>query len=243
MESRQQTVMLRIGGLVHMGTIRTISRFGAYLVDVPDLEIDTVVEVAVPLASGRFVVTSGNVVNVVTTGTAVRHGVEPGAIIQFRRSTTDEDSEFHAAVAERTSSPRPEIHVGKPTRQISQRQLSELIEQSRPQVFSGSIQELGLPTLMMMLEQQRKSGRLVVENGGTVANFDLVDGRVVTAEWSGVASSPREILMAVLDWEDGTFDLSATAPTTRDPQLSATITELLIDRARLRDEARRTPVS
>ena len=241
MESRHQTVSLTIGGRVTTATIRTISRFGAYLVDVPDLDIDTVVELAVPGPGGARVVTMGTVVSVITGATALRHGVEAGAIVQFGHAATGDDSLFHAAIAAGASAPpvAPAEHGDPRTSQISARQLAELIEHTRPQVFSGSLDELDLPTLLMMLEQTRKSGRLSMDRGDMLASLDLVDGRVVHAAWSGREQAPAEILMAVLDWDRGAFELSAALPATGEVRPMATVTELLIERARLRDEARR----
>ena len=244
MTTRHQTVRLSSHGIVTTATIRSISRFGAYLIDLPDLEIGAVVELSVPLASGREVLTAATVVNVITAATALRHGVEAGAIVQFRHTTSGDDSQFHAAIAEGASAP-PVVHAEGDVRtsKISADELAELVEQTRPQVFAGSLGELDLPTVLMMLEQTRKSGRLSVSSSDTLASLDLVEGRLVHAVWSRGEARSLEIVMAVLDWSTGTFELSAALPGRGDVWPLGTVTELLIEHARRRDEERRGPAT
>jgi twitching motility two-component system response regulator PilH len=104
--------------------------------------------------------------------------------------------------------------------------------------LSGSLAELGLAPLLMLLEQQRKTGRIVASNGHA-AWIDVVDGRVVDAGWSLGRAHPRQIVMSVLDWERGTFKLVASPSRLRETALAMPITHLLLESARLRDEAER----
>lgn len=105
-------------------------------------------------------------------------------------------------------------------------------------LLSGSIDELGLAPVLTMMEHEKKTGRLVVSNGHA-AWIDVVDGRVVDAGWSLDQSAPRVVVLALLDWHEGTFKLVTSPATRRDTQLAMPITHLLLEQARLADEAAR----
>ena len=47
-----------------------------------------------------------------------------------------------------------------------------------------------------------------------VAWIDFVDGKIVRARSSEIEGDAREIVMSVLDWKHGFFELSAGAPST-----------------------------
>ncbi len=104
--------------------------------------------------------------------------------------------------------------------------------------MSGSLADFGLDALLQLVEQQRKTGRIIVSNG-QAAWIDIVDGRVIDAGWSLGRAHPRAIVMAVLDWTQGTFKLVSAPQRRRDSDLSLPITHLLLENARLRDEATR----
>lgn len=106
--------------------------------------------------------------------------------------------------------------------------------------LAGSLADVEVAAVLMLLEQQRKSGRLVISNGH-VAWIDIVDGRVVDAGWSIDKSDPRVVVMAVLAWAHGTFRLTAAPRSARDSELALPITHLLLEQARLADEGRRLP--
>ena len=105
-------------------------------------------------------------------------------------------------------------------------------------VLRGTLDELDLPSLLTMFEQGRKSGQLAVTRDQLVAWIDFVDGRIVRARSTEVAADSRTVMMSVLDWQAGYFELSAGAPAVAAPELAASVTHLLLEHARLRDEAR-----
>jgi DNA-binding response OmpR family regulator len=105
-------------------------------------------------------------------------------------------------------------------------------------VLRGTLAELGLPSLLTMFEQQRKSGQLAVTRDQLVAWIDFIDGRIVRARSTEVAADSRTVMLSVLDWEFGYFELSAGTPVVPRPELDASVTHLLLEHARLRDEAR-----
>jgi DNA-binding response OmpR family regulator len=111
-------------------------------------------------------------------------------------------------------------------------------------VLRGALAELGLPSLLTMFEQERKSGQLALTRDQLVAWIDFVDGRIVRARSTEVDADTRTVLMHALDWQAGYFELSAGAPAApADPGDSLTVTHLLLEHARRRDERARTTAS
>jgi DNA-binding response OmpR family regulator len=108
-------------------------------------------------------------------------------------------------------------------------------------VLRGTLAELGLPSLLTMFEHEKKSGQLALTRDQVVAWIDVVDGRIVRARSTEIAADSRTVLMNVLDWQAGYFELSAGTPAVASSDLDATvtITHLLLDHARRRDEAAR----
>lgn len=112
-------------------------------------------------------------------------------------------------------------------------------------VFSGDLGELGLPALLTMFEHERKSGQLVVNRLGSAHDIsatgwiDLDDGRIANARSTELLADPRTVLMSLLDWTAGTFELSNHREALPDCELALSITHLLLEHARLRDEASR----
>jgi DNA-binding response OmpR family regulator len=103
-------------------------------------------------------------------------------------------------------------------------------------VLRGALADVGLPSLLTMFEQQRKSGQLALTRDQLIAWIDFVDGRIVRARSTEVAADSRTVVMNVLDWQAGYFELSAGAPTTAIRELDASVTHLLLEHAQRRDE-------
>jgi DNA-binding response OmpR family regulator len=106
-------------------------------------------------------------------------------------------------------------------------------------MLRGALAELGLASLLTMFEQERKSGQLTLTRDQVVAWIDFADGKIVRARSTEIDADSRTVLMNVLDWEAGYFELSAGSPAIAAPDLDATVTHLLLAHARLRDEAAR----
>jgi hypothetical protein len=87
-----------------------------------------------------------------------------------------------------------------------------------------------------MFEHERKSGRLVLF-GAQTAWIDVIDGRIVGAGASGQSAPARAVMMSLLDWTHGSFELLVTVP--EDTGVTYPITHLLLEHARIRDEAQR----
>lgn len=106
-------------------------------------------------------------------------------------------------------------------------------------MLRGVLTELGLPSLLTMLEQDRKSGNLMVTRNEIIAWIAFSQGRIIRARSSEPAPDARSVLMSVLDWSDGYFELSSGAPVDA-AEIDESVTHLLIEHARRRDEAARS---
>lgn len=106
-------------------------------------------------------------------------------------------------------------------------------------VLRGAINHLGLPALLTMIEQERKTGILTLTRGDNVAWLSFVDGGLRRVRSSDVRGDSRSTLMRVLDWTDGNFELAA-GDETGPVELRESLTHLLLEHARVRDEARRS---
>lgn len=103
-------------------------------------------------------------------------------------------------------------------------------------MLRGVLTELGLPSLLTMLEHDRKSGQLMVTRNEIIAWIAFSGGRIVRARSSEPAPDAHSVLMNVLDWTEGYFELSAGAPGAA--EIDESVTHLLLEHARRRDEAR-----
>ena len=102
-------------------------------------------------------------------------------------------------------------------------------------LLRGSIEHVGLPSLLTMLEQDRKTGVLRLTHAEAIAWLSVVDGRLVRVRASDQRADSRSTLMRVLGWGRGHFELSA-GPAAVEPELDESITHLLLEHARLTDE-------
>ncbi len=105
-------------------------------------------------------------------------------------------------------------------------------------VLRGTLGELALPSLLTMFEHERKSGQLAITHDHFVASIDFVEGKIVRARSSELDAGSHPVLMSVLDWKDGYFELITGSPPA-ELEIEASVTHLLLEHARLRDEAQR----
>jgi response regulator RpfG family c-di-GMP phosphodiesterase len=103
-------------------------------------------------------------------------------------------------------------------------------------VLRGTLADVNLPTLLQMLEQEKKTGQLSVTRDQLVAWIDFVGGQIVRARSSEVDGSARDIILKVLNWKHGYFELTAGVPKSGNVEIDTTVTHLLLEHARLRDE-------
>lgn len=121
------------------------------------------------------------------------------------------------------------------------RRLAKAYQHDGDRVLLRGAIDLGLPSLLAMLEQDRKTGVLRLTRDEVVAWLDFVDGRLVRARASDMRADSRSTLMRVLGWTTGHFELSAGGGD-GEPELEGSVTHLLLEHARVSDEARRGPL-
>jgi hypothetical protein len=116
----------------------------------------------------------------------------------------------------------------------------------------GQLDNIGLPTLLTMLDLERRSGMVVVERAKRLGRLQVRQGRVIRARLEGPRGAPRtgaEAIYEMLGWNEGQFELWQAPPTMPvDPEGQTVNTEgkdevgesttfLLIEAARRADEA------
>ncbi|GEM_PF-773915 len=101
-------------------------------------------------------------------------------------------------------------------------------------ILAGTLTDLSLPALLSMLEVEKKTGRIAL-TGEHVAWIDVVDGRIASAGSATGETDPRAVLMNLLDWTHGSFEVTALAGP-HEGDLALPIMHVLLDHACLRDE-------
>ena len=114
---------------------------------------------------------------------------------------------------------------------------------SKPVGIHGTLEQLGLSSLLVILEMERKSGILRVEKAGMTGRIFAREGRIIAARIDG-ESAPKEArkgaqaVYQMLTWVSGRFDFSVVDVDMED-EVQSTTTNLLMEGARLIDEANR----
>jgi CheY-like chemotaxis protein len=104
--------------------------------------------------------------------------------------------------------------------------------------FRGVLGEIGLSSLLVMLEMERKSGILVIEGDDGLSRFFLRKGYVIRAEVDGDEPlSGATAVYAALAWTDGHFEFLVGDVGGVD-EIQASTTFLLIEGARRADESK-----
>jgi DNA-binding response OmpR family regulator/Tfp pilus assembly protein PilZ len=101
----------------------------------------------------------------------------------------------------------------------------------------GSLVDIGLGTLLSLLEFERKSGVLLVLRPSEVARVFIADGKIHTVETTAGGGLAKDRLMRLLDWHDGQFEFSPANIAGRD-ELGLSVTQILLEHARAHDEQR-----
>jgi hypothetical protein len=123
---------------------------------------------------------------------------------------------------------------------IRMRRLAQPRPHASDVVLRGNLGEITLATLLSLLEYEGKSGILVLLRRGDVGRVFVSHGRAVKVEGGGEAPTARGRLMTLLDWRDGQFEFTSCEVIGEDT-VGAKTTHLLLEHARIRDEAKRPP--
>jgi len=228
------------GGQRHDVMLHDLSRTGMFLRFAPMLPVGTIVHIAMEPVPGTRVVTAGTVVHAVDAATARATGRFHGIGIELRDPIRPGDREFataieallerRAAVVRRPTTEHdleraPAVPLGTPARRV---------------ILRGNLDGIDLPSLLAMLENERKTCQLVLARDEVTAAIELVEGRIADARSTETDDAdPREVLMMLLDWTHGDFELS-TGGEPRQPasDLAMSVTHLVLEHARVRDEQR-----
>jgi hypothetical protein len=110
-------------------------------------------------------------------------------------------------------------------------------------ILRGEIENVGLPTLLTILDMERRSGLLLIQRQKTLGRLHVREGRVVRARIEGASRTTRsggatgaEAVYEMLGWPDGQFELWQAVVEGRD-EVGASTTFLLMENARRSDEA------
>jgi CheY-like chemotaxis protein len=113
----------------------------------------------------------------------------------------------------------------------------------KPAGIHGTLEQLGLSSLLVMIEMERKSGILRLERIGATGRIFCREGRVIAARLDGDRAPPTarkgaDAVYHLLTWAEGRFDFSAVDVDMED-EVKSTTTHLLMEGARLIDENKR----
>lgn len=244
---------LNVDGQGHPAMIQNLSRFGARVCCRVGARVGSMVTLVIWRAGRPRTAIAGTLVY--RTGDDDESNPElPSVGIRFHDPAAADDASVGALVerlcppAARPLGPTLPLFETKPTRRVIGPVLASLLAACRrpppppPRLFAGALAGLGVPGLLTMLSRARKSGQLVLLFGLLDATLDLADGQIVGASSSIPGVTPAEILMFVVDWNDGYFELLPRAPSracasSAIPAMS--VTQLLLEHACERDEAAR----
>lgn len=98
----------------------------------------------------------------------------------------------------------------------------------------GDLAQVSLPSLLSFLAFERRTGELMVQ-GPPAGRLWLSSGRPLRAELDGVAQSPQNTAMLLLDIRWGSFEF-LTGPSTTEDFIQMSMTQLLLEHARQQDE-------
>lgn len=104
----------------------------------------------------------------------------------------------------------------------------------------GTLDQLGLSSLLAMIDMERKSGILVLQRGRLVGRLFFKAGRVLSSRLEGEGPSPKagpETIYQMLTWADGRFDFTVVEVEMED-EIDTQTMHLLMEGARRIDEAR-----
>ena len=110
---------------------------------------------------------------------------------------------------------------------------------SAGQGLRGDLEHVKLGSLMSFLESEKRSGRLLLDNGRDQAVLEIVNGALAKVENLGNYSHAHDRVFELLDWASGSFEFAAAgdeANASASGELTP-MTYLLMEHARRADEA------
>jgi CheY-like chemotaxis protein len=107
------------------------------------------------------------------------------------------------------------------------------------QGLRGDLEHVKLGSLMSFLESEKRSGRLLLDNGRDRAVLEIINGALAGVENLGNFAHAHDRVFELLDWTTGTFEFAQLDESNMDrPDGEPTpMTYLLMEHARRADEA------
>jgi CRP-like cAMP-binding protein len=102
--------------------------------------------------------------------------------------------------------------------------------------LEGELGQLRPPSLLVFFEMERMTGVLRLEQKAVKAALFISNGRILDVEVNGRVDEPVAKVIEVIGWESGTFAFSFE-PVDREDRIATGTTGLLLEAARLADEA------
>jgi two-component system OmpR family response regulator len=100
----------------------------------------------------------------------------------------------------------------------------------------GGLDQIGLATLLTILDMERRSGVLLLHRAGEIGRLWLCDGRVIRARMEHTRLTGRAAVFDLFGWEDGRFEFTQSEVEDND-EIAMPTTHLLMEAARRMDEA------
>jgi two-component system, OmpR family, response regulator len=104
----------------------------------------------------------------------------------------------------------------------------------------GDIAQISVPTLLTMLEMERRTGELkVTPKNGSPAVLEIVDGELDGAKIAGLNCEPLEVMRSAIHWRSGEFSFQPGEPGGTNSSRRS-LSGLLLEAMRLLDEDARS---
>ncbi|SRR6266540_4455050 len=139
-----------------------------------------------------------------------------------------------AVPADDAPTPRPELPP-KPQRSVDPTKPSSGFKPLS--ALRGEIEHVAISSVLTILEMERKTGVLLIENREHRARLELRKGRIIHATVDEGRIAGANAVYDVLGWTTGGFDLLAVDAGGRD-DIQTTTTFLLLEGARRADEVK-----
>jgi hypothetical protein len=105
-------------------------------------------------------------------------------------------------------------------------------------ILRGELDKVGLPTLLTILDMEKRGGILILQKGKQLGRLFLRDGRVIRAQIEGQQRQcGADAVMKLFAWNGGVFELWQ-ADVIGPDEIQRSTTYLLMEAARRLDEAR-----
>lgn len=105
-------------------------------------------------------------------------------------------------------------------------------------ILRGDLEQVGLPTLLTIMEMERRSGILVLQRSRQIGRLHVRDGQILRARVEGPRrQNGAEAIFQMLTWADGQFELWQAEVEGRD-EIQQRTAHLLMEGMRRLDESR-----